>query len=62
MGIWRGLASHQQITTVERMIVNVLHRKYALKAASFRGSFLSFTAVIRFSATVSTVSGFDLAC
>jgi len=69
MGIWRGLASHQQITTVERMIVNVLHRKYALKAASFRGSFLSFTpsfslgaAVIRLSATVSTVSGFDLAC
>ena len=25
MGIWRGLASHQQITTFERMIVNVLH-------------------------------------
>jgi hypothetical protein len=27
MGIWRGLASHQQITTVERMIVNVLQLK-----------------------------------
>jgi len=27
MGIWRGLASHQQITTVERMIVNLLQLK-----------------------------------
>jgi len=43
MGIWRGLASHQQITTVERMIVNVLQLKIHAIARCHFEVFLSFT-------------------